>query len=93
MRIVVVFPAPFGPRRPRIRPGEAEKEALSTASTLSNRLVTPSTLSTGMNSKEVGGQGIEKPEPKIQSGRTTGSFAYAFLDAFLDSFLDSIVWL
>src|ERR1043166_932752 len=43
-RIVVVFPAPFGPRKPTIWPLSTSKEILSTATLRAYRLVRPSTL-------------------------------------------------
>src|SRR6476646_3719350 len=43
-RIVVVFPAPLGPRKPTICPFSTSKEMLSTASVRAYRLVRPSTL-------------------------------------------------
>src|SRR5271157_3791405 len=43
-RIVVVFPAPLGPRKPTIWPFSTSKEILSTASVRAYRLVRPSTL-------------------------------------------------
>src|ERR1700682_4771607 len=43
-RIVVVFPAPFGPRKPTICPFSTSKEMLSTATVRAYRLVRPSTL-------------------------------------------------
>src|SRR4051794_797080 len=43
-RIVVVFPAPFGPKKPTICPFSTSKEMLSTATVRAYRLVRPSTL-------------------------------------------------
>src|SRR5215831_19508932 len=43
-RIVVVFPAPLGPRKPTICPFSTSKEMLSTATVRAYRLVRPSTL-------------------------------------------------
>src|SRR5579864_2696331 len=43
-RIVVVLPAPFGPRKPTICPFSTSKEMLSTATVRAYRLVRPSTL-------------------------------------------------
>src|SRR3954463_15558445 len=43
-RIVVVFPAPLGPRKPTICPFSTSKEMLSTATFRAYRLVRPSTL-------------------------------------------------
>src|SRR5690242_15310385 len=43
-RIVVVFPAPFGPRKPTICPFSTSKEILSTAIVRAYRLVRPSTF-------------------------------------------------
>src|SRR5258705_13823409 len=43
-RIVVVFPAPFGPRKPTIWPFSTSNEILSTATVRAYRLVRPSTL-------------------------------------------------
>src|SRR5215469_2604797 len=43
-RIVVVLPAPFGPRKPTIWPFSTSKEILSTATVRAYRLVRPSTL-------------------------------------------------
>src|SRR5438270_14101672 len=43
-RIVVVFPAPFGPKKPTICPFSTSKEMLSTAIVRAYRLVRPSTL-------------------------------------------------
>ena len=40
-RIAVVFPAPFGPRKPRIRPGRTLNEQPSSATTGPNRLACP----------------------------------------------------
>src|SRR3984885_3638627 len=44
MRMVVVFPAPLGPRKPTICPLSTSKEMLSTATVRAYRLVRPSTL-------------------------------------------------
>src|SRR5215813_9247527 len=43
-RIVVVFPAPFGPRKPTICPFSTSKEISSTATVRAYRFVRPSTL-------------------------------------------------
>src|SRR5690242_10961069 len=43
-RMVVVFPAPLGPRNPTIWPFSTSKEILSTATVRAYRLVNPSTL-------------------------------------------------
>ena len=43
-RMVVVFPAPLGPRKPTICPFSTSKEILSTATVRAYRLVRPSTL-------------------------------------------------
>src|SRR6476661_4838105 len=43
-RMVVVFPAPFGPRKPTICPFSTSKEMLSTATVRAYRLDRPSTL-------------------------------------------------
>src|SRR5690349_2327389 len=43
-RMVVVFPAPLGPRNPTIWPLSTSKEILSTATVRAYRLVRPSTL-------------------------------------------------
>src|SRR5690349_20858602 len=43
-RMVVVFPAPLGPRKPTIWPLSTSKEMLSTATVRAYRLVKPSTL-------------------------------------------------
>src|SRR5580700_5102406 len=43
-RIVVVLPAPLGPRKPTIWPFSTSKEMLSTATVRAYRLVRPSTL-------------------------------------------------
>src|ERR1043166_8771473 len=43
-RIVVVFPAPFGPRKPTIWPFSTSNEILSTATLRAYRFVRPSTL-------------------------------------------------
>src|SRR6201996_7670920 len=43
-RIVVVFPAPFLPRKPTISPLPTSKEIFLTATWLAYRLVRPSTL-------------------------------------------------
>src|SRR5712664_3351224 len=43
-RIVVVFPAPFGPRKPTIWPFSTSKEMSSTARVRAYRFVKPSTL-------------------------------------------------
>src|SRR5215468_9440643 len=43
-RIVVVFPAPLGPKNPTICPFSTSKEMLSTATVRAYRLVRPSTL-------------------------------------------------
>src|SRR5215472_14698033 len=43
-RMVVVFPAPFGPRKPTIWPFSTSNEILSTATVRAYRLVRPSTL-------------------------------------------------
>src|SRR5258708_1267467 len=43
-RIVVGFPAPFGPRKPTIWPFSTSNEILSTATVRAYRLVRPSTL-------------------------------------------------
>src|SRR5687767_656094 len=44
---IVVLPAPFGPRRPVMRPASAAIVALSTASSPPKRTLTSSTRSTG----------------------------------------------
>src|SRR5579871_6188240 len=44
MRMVVVLPAPLGPRKPTICPFSTSKEMLSTATVRAYRLVRPSTL-------------------------------------------------
>src|SRR5580658_5445533 len=44
MRMVVVLPAPLGPRKPTICPLSTSKEILSTATVRAYRLVRPSTL-------------------------------------------------
>src|SRR5580658_6151329 len=44
MRMVVVLPAPLGPRKPTICPLSTSKEMLSTATVRAYRLVRPSTL-------------------------------------------------
>src|SRR5215472_10212191 len=44
IRIVVVFPAPLGPRKPTICPLSTSNEMLSTATVRAYRLVRPSTL-------------------------------------------------
>src|SRR5579863_6713547 len=46
-RMVVVLPAPFGPRKPTICPFSTSKEMLSTATVRAYRLVRPSTLIIG----------------------------------------------
>src|SRR4051812_33991224 len=43
MRSVVVFPAPFGPRKPVTRPGSTTNDRLSTALTLRYCFVRPET--------------------------------------------------
>src|SRR5215472_15020131 len=43
-RIVVVFPAPFGPRKPTICPFSTSKEMSSTATVRAYRFVKPSAL-------------------------------------------------
>ena len=43
MRIVVVLPAPFGPKNPRTSPSGTKNETLATASLSTNRFVNPST--------------------------------------------------
>src|ERR1039457_1140424 len=43
-RIVVVLPAPLGPRKPTICPFSTSKEMLSTATVRAYRLVSPSTF-------------------------------------------------
>src|SRR5579872_2848622 len=44
IRMVVVLPAPFGPRKPTICPFSTSNEMLSTATVRAYRLVRPSTL-------------------------------------------------
>src|ERR1700678_2924128 len=44
IRMVVVLPAPLGPRKPTICPLSTSKEMLSTATVRAYRLVRPSTL-------------------------------------------------
>ncbi len=46
--IVVVFPAPFGPRNPKISPSGTLKEMLSTAVMVPNRFVNPLTAITSV---------------------------------------------
>ena len=41
MRIVVVFPAPFGPRYPTTRPAGTESSSPSSATTSPKRFVSP----------------------------------------------------
>src|SRR6266516_3219760 len=48
VRRVVVFPAPFGPRKPTTVPRSTAKLNWSTASTWPNRLLSPSTSITAM---------------------------------------------
>jgi hypothetical protein len=43
MRSVVVLPAPFGPRKPTIRPGSTVNDRSSTARVSPNRFVSPET--------------------------------------------------
>src|SRR5215208_3265287 len=43
-RMKVVFPAPLGPRKPKISPAPIDKETLSTAVNEPKRQVTPSAL-------------------------------------------------
>ena len=45
IRIVVVFPAPFGPRRPKMPPGSMRSESASTAVIPSYRFVMPTSSS------------------------------------------------
>ena len=47
MRSVVVFPAPFGPRKPLTVPGSSENDRLSTATMFPKRLVSESATRTG----------------------------------------------
>jgi len=42
MRIVVVFPAPFGPRKPKTSPAVSSKETSETTSRRPNRFVSAS---------------------------------------------------
>ena len=53
-RIVVVFPAPFGPRKPVTRAGSTRNERSSTASVSPNRLVSDSTSITATASHRPG---------------------------------------
>ena len=54
MRSVVVFPAPFGPRKPVTRPGVTAKLKSSTAVTWPNRFVTPVTATTPSSGSNCG---------------------------------------
>ena len=47
MRSVVVFPAPFGPRKPVTVPGSSANDRSSTATSLPKRLVSESATTTG----------------------------------------------
>ena len=47
IRIVVVFPAPFGPMKPITCPGRAANETSSTAFSLPNRFDSPRTSNDG----------------------------------------------
>src|SRR4051812_2485093 len=48
MRMVVVFPAPFGPRKPKTRPSLSSKETLSTIVRLPMTFVSPEATSVGV---------------------------------------------
>src|SRR5262249_56270842 len=77
MRIVVVFPAPFGPRKPTISPRATRKEMPRTASTEPNDLVRSRTAIIGSPGTTsalcVPAAGVVKPavgsERREQGGR------------------------
>jgi len=54
MRMVVLFPAPFGPRKPKISPRAVSKLTWSTAVNLPKRRVSPSTRTAGPSVTEGG---------------------------------------
>src|SRR5512132_1410879 len=58
-RIVVVFPAPFGPRNPTIRPGATANDASSSARISPYRLVNPCISSIGAASLDLFGPILE----------------------------------
>src|SRR4029077_5700669 len=60
MRMVVVLPAPFGPRKPRISPRSTVKLMSSTAVTGPYRLVRCCTSITGVPPPAPGSQGLEQ---------------------------------
>ncbi len=53
MRMVVVFPAPLGPMRPKMRPGLTERLSPSTAVKSPKRFVTRSSLRVGFCSLKI----------------------------------------
>ena len=56
IRIVVVLPAPFGPRKPVTRPGRTVKDRSSTAVTGPKRLLIRSTSIMPADSTPLGGR-------------------------------------
>ena len=59
MRSVVVFPAPFGPRKPVIVPGASANERPSTASSFPKRLLNDSASTAGSISPPFANKPIE----------------------------------
>src|SRR3989442_12096744 len=58
--IVVVLPAPFGPKGPRISPGWISNDTPSTAGNSPNRFVRPRTSTIGSDTEGVGRGLVEK---------------------------------
>src|SRR5574340_329541 len=69
IRIVVVLPAPLGPRRPKIPPWGISSERFRTAVWPANRLVTPTSWTRVMIGGVEGGT-LERPAPRRGAART-----------------------
>ncbi len=74
MRKVVVFPAPFGPRRPKISPRRTSKLTRSTAVNAPKRRTSSRTVTTGSASDRAGGRSASAIRPgslETDRARTT----------------------
>ena len=69
IRSVVVFPAPFGPRKPVIVPGSSANDSESTASTEPNRFVNESATTAGAEAAAVPAiTGSDTATPRLRVG-------------------------
>src|SRR5436189_3611025 len=71
IRIVVVFPAPLGPRKPNTLPGRTSNDSPSTAVKSPNRFVTPSTRNVAapslINRSQISTSRVENGELRIEN--------------------------